>query len=66
VNIINRPQTMTAHGVSGTQYQLEFEVFYDSKRGGDIRIMGHIDDRGVRAFCPLTLDEIMKPTGELV
>jgi hypothetical protein len=66
VSLIDRPQTMTAKGASGTEYQLEFEVFYDSKRGGDIRIMGHIDDGGMRAFSPLTIDEIMRPTGELV
>lgn len=64
--LVDQPQTAQTVAASGTAYQLEFNVFYDSGAGGDLRIMGSIDDGGWRAFVPLTKSEIMKPTGELV
>jgi len=64
--IIDQPQSTEATGPSGAVYQIEFNVFYDSGTTGDLRIMGSIDDGGLRSFAPLTKDEIMKPTGELV
>lgn len=64
--IVDQPQTIEAVGASGAAYQIEFNVFYDSGRSGDLRIMGSIDDGGWRAFAPLTKSEIMKPSGELV
>ena len=64
--MIDRPQTSEVVGASGTRYQLEFNVFYDSGARDDLRIVGSIDDGGWRAFVPLTRSEIMKPTGKLV
>ena len=64
--LVDHPQTTKATGVSGTAYQIEFNVFYDSGSSGDLRIMGSIDDGGLRALAPLTRSEIMKPSGELV
>jgi hypothetical protein len=64
--MIDNPQSIEAIGSSGTVYQIEFDVFYDSEPSGDLRIMGCIDDGGWRAFAPLSKSEIMKPTGELV
>jgi hypothetical protein len=66
VAIIDQPQSVEAKGASGVAYQIEFNIFYDSGTSGDLRIMGSIDDGSWRAFAPLTKDEIMKPTGELV
>ena len=40
----------------GHPYQVEIEVFWDWKPGGDIRVMGAIDDGGWSAFSPLTED----------
>ena len=59
-------QTTHAIGGSGTAYQIEFNVFYDSGAKRDLRIVGSIDDGGWRAFMPLTQTEIVKPTGDLV
>jgi len=62
---IDRPQTIRATGTSGTAYQIEFNVFYDSPSKQDLRIMASIDDGGLRALAPLTRSEIMRPSGEL-
>ena len=66
VAIVDQPQSAQANGPSGAAYQIEFNVFYDSGRSGDLRIIGSIDDGGLRALMPVTKSEIMKPTGELV
>lgn len=41
-------------GESGTAYQLEVQFFWDDQPGNTIRIMGSVDDGGVRAVLPLT------------
>jgi hypothetical protein len=41
-------------GASGTIYQVEIQFFWDDKPGDTIRVMGSIDDGGIRAFLPLT------------
>lgn len=50
-----------ARGDSGTDYQIEIEVMWDGKGGGDLRVLGSIDDGGVRAFCPLCDSFIVTP-----
>lgn len=41
-------------GTSGTKYQVEVQFFWDDKPRGVIRVVGSIDDGGIRAFIPLT------------
>lgn len=41
-------------GASGTTYQVEVQFFWDDKPKGVIRVVGSIDDGGIRAFVPLT------------
>ncbi len=53
-------------GESGANYQIEFDVIWDSKPDGNLRIMASIDDGGWRAFFPLTDSLIMKPDGTLL
>ena len=65
VALLDKPQTIRATGASGAAYQIEFNVFYDSQASRDLRIIGSIDDGGLRALAPMTRDEIMKPSGEL-
>ena len=48
-------------GASGTVYQLEIQAVWDGRKGGDLRVMGSIDDKGWRAFVPLTSDFIVRP-----
>jgi hypothetical protein len=41
-------------------YQIEIQVFWDNKPNGDIRVMGAIDDGGLRACVPLCSDLLVK------
>jgi hypothetical protein len=41
-------------GAAAAQYQLEFSFLWDDRPGGNVRVMGSIDDGGWRAFAPLT------------
>jgi hypothetical protein len=63
--LINVPKNITVQAPSGAKLQIEFNVFYDSGKQGNLRIIGSIDDGGWRAFMPLTKSLIMKPTGEI-
>ena len=64
--LIDQPETLTVTGVSGTQYGLEFEAFWDHQRGQDLRVIGSIDDGGWRALSPLSEDFIMRNDGSFV
>lgn len=46
---------------SGTWYQYEIEVFWDSVPDQNVRVVGAIDDGGVRAYCPLCGSFIKAP-----
>jgi hypothetical protein len=41
------------YGPSGTQYQIEILIIWDSTPNGAIRVLGSIDDGGLRALVPL-------------
>ena len=45
----------------GQPYQVEVQVTWDARPGGDIRVMGAIDDGGWSAFRPLTEDFLVTP-----
>jgi hypothetical protein len=59
-------QTKEVTGEDGKQYQLEVQVFWDSRKGGDVRVIVSGDDGGGRAFRPLTSDFVMAPDGSFV
>ena len=47
-------------GSSGTEYQIEIQIRWDHKPGGDVRVMGTIDDGSFRgAFKPVCEDLIV-------
>jgi hypothetical protein len=49
-------------GASGTAYQIEIQIRWDHKPGGDVRVMGTIDDGTFRgAFKPVCSDLIVRP-----
>jgi len=54
------------HGPSGAWYQIEFSAVWDRHKGGDLRVIGSIDDGGWRAFRPLSSDFIVRPDGTFV
>jgi hypothetical protein len=66
VALIGHDEVKVVIGESEVNYQMELNVFWDSKPGKDLRIMGSIDDGRWRAFRPLTESLIMKPDGTLI
>lgn len=65
-SLIAEPVVVELVGLSGTRFCVEVLAVWDSQVGGDIRVIGAIDDGGWRAFKPLTDDFIMRPDGTLV
>lgn len=53
-------------GPSGTTYQLAFQLLWDDRDAGHLRVMGMIDDGGLRAFVPLSEDFIVGPDGGFI
>lgn len=51
---------------SGRPYQIEIQMRWDLKEGGEIRVLGSVDDGGWRAFFPLTHGFLMNPAGEII
>jgi hypothetical protein len=49
------------HGASGTRYGVEVQFFWDDKHKGRIRVVGSIDDGGIRAFVPMTETSVISP-----
>ncbi len=64
--LLQEPDTSTVEGPSGATYQLEFLAVWDEQEGGNLRVFGHIDDGGLRAFVPLTRDFLVAPDGRFV
>ncbi|MGZ5874246.1 MAG: hypothetical protein ACXWKP_19270 [Bradyrhizobium sp.] len=54
------------NGADDQEYQVETEVRWDSKAGGNIRVMVAADGPGVSAFRPLTGAFIMSADGSLL
>jgi len=53
--LIGESAVVEKKGPSGVTYQIEWNVFWDSKPGGDIRVMVSIDDGSLARFIvPLT------------
>ena len=50
----------------GVTYQLDVRVIWDGRSGGDVRVLGAVDDGGWRAFLPLTDSFIKAPDGSFV
>ena len=66
-NSVGRVETKEVIGEDGIAYQLEMQIFWDGKKGTDIRGMVSCDDgRGWRAFVPLTDDFIVRSDGNFV
>ena len=67
VAMIGQDDCVEIAGPSGERYQIEYGMIWDSKPGGNIRVMLSIDDGTFRAaFSPLTADFIMAPDGTFV
>lgn len=64
--LLETQDTSEVTAESGTNYQLEIQAVWDDEKGGNLRVMGYIDDGGWRAFMPLTDDFIIAADGEFV
>ncbi len=51
---------------SGNWYQVRVNVYWDDKKEGNLRVIGAIDDGGIRAFVPVTDSFILSPGGEFI
>ena len=54
MTLIGKRRDVIVVGPSGTKYGIEIQVVWDDRPGGDIRVLGTVDDGGLRAFLPLT------------
>lgn len=59
-------ETENCVGAGGAVYQLEFQVFWDARPDGPIRVIGSIDDGGLRVSAPLCQDFVKAPDGSFV
>lgn len=64
--LLSRSITSVRTGPSGKDYQLETQVMWDDRPGGNLRVTIAIDDGGLAAFVPLTEDFILSPTGAFI
>lgn len=63
---LDNPETVQVRGATGTVYQIQTQAFWDTGKGGDLRIIVAVDDGGWRAFVPLSEDFILVPDGSFV
>lgn len=66
LKLMNNPSTIEVDGSDGKRYQIERQAFWDSKKGGNIRIMVSADDGRLSALKPLSRDFIISPDGSFV
>ena len=65
--MIGEVECIEITGPTGQYYQIEFNVFWDNKPGGNIRVAAAIDDGTFRAaFSPLCDDFIKAPDGTFI
>ena len=66
IKIINESIAYEITTSGGICYQIEIQAFWDNKPNRNIRVMGSIDDGGIRAFVPLCDDFIKSPSGDFI
>jgi hypothetical protein len=65
--LIDETTVVERKGPSGITYQIEWNAFWDSQAGGDIRVMVSIDDGSLPRFIvPLTTSLLISPEGKLM
>jgi hypothetical protein len=64
--LIGESEVVETAGESGVTYQIEWNVFWDSRPGGDIRVLLSIDDGSLASsIVPLTTSFLVSPTGKI-
>jgi hypothetical protein len=64
--LVSKTSITKSQGPDGKQYQIERQAFWDTKEGGNIRVMVSADDGGLSAFNPITADFIISPDGSFI
>ena len=63
---IGHPESLRRLGQDSREYEIESNVFWDSRKGGDVRVIVAIDDGGPSFIAPTTEDFIKAPDGSFV
>jgi hypothetical protein len=68
VALIGVHETTEVKGPSGVTYQVQLQAFWDDPKKPNqvLRIMGAIDDGGLRAYFPMSNSFLMAPDGVFV
>ena len=67
LRLLREPDCFDVKAASGTSYQIEISAVWDGKDGGDLRVLGAIDDDSFwRSIAPLCSDFIIRPDGTFV
>lgn len=64
--LVREPESTELVGSSGARYQVEVLAVWDARPDGDLRVIGAIDNGGLRAFVPLSADFMVAPDGSFV
>jgi hypothetical protein len=60
--LLGGEEVLEVRGPAGASYQVELQAFWDDRPGGTLRVVGAVDDGGLRAFAPLTDDFLVPPS----
>ena len=63
---IDRVSTKSISGPDGKEYQVEIQPFWDSKKGGNIRVLVSLSSGGLSDFIPMSGAFIISPSGTFV
>ncbi len=64
--LLGESEVVETTGESGVAYQIEWQVFWDSRPDGAIRVLISIDDGSLARFIiPLTTSFLVSAAGEL-
>jgi len=66
IKLVGQVRCDRINGPDGEEYQVETEIRWDSRTGGDIRVIVAIDGPGVSAFRPLTEAFIVLADGSFI
>jgi len=58
---IGENEVFEERGETGIAYQLELMILWDRRPNEAIRILGSVDEGGLRAFVPLTDSRLVHP-----
>ena len=61
--LLDREQTVEVVAASGTTYQVELQALWDDRPEGGLRVIGAVDDGGLRASVPVTDGFLVPPPG---